>query len=376
MRIPRISRCRWSRQTVNVSSLCLGAWLSLAPKFEVAPAQAQEPAEKRHVVALTVGQPTDGIDTAFANNLRAHLAELELTFSVHELPANIDLAETVAEAKRQAELAKAFLVVWIMREDEQRIVYLYDPAGPHLRARAVTVSGSTAAASEELALILRSQILARIQGGELPMPEVALPGVQQPAPQPPKALAVEQVASPALPRAPRWGASPSFIFTKPLRDERGQPGMNLRVWRRGHRFRGGIDYTLFRDFSVSSEQAAISISRHPAEAYLGYETWNTRIHSLVAELGFLADAIRRRTDSAQAPLSGQAASWRWNAALAGRLRSELRILPNLAATLGIGVELLLNPYDFQVSVATERRTIGSLAPVRWTLDLGLTLLAW
>jgi hypothetical protein len=65
-----------------------------------------------------------------------------------------------------------------------------------------------------------------------------------------------------------------------------------------------------------------------------------------------------------------------SAAVAARLRSEWRLLPNLSANLGLGAEILLNPYDFQVAVATERRTIARLSPVRWTLDLGLTLLAW
>jgi|GEM_PF-6497246 len=374
MRTPGIIRGRRATQGVWAACVSLAACFGISLASWVAPAQAQEAAGKQHIVVLTRGALPEPSEASFVANLRAHLSELKLSLGAQELPISAGLPETVAEARRQTETANAFLVVWIMRDGGSRTVYMYDPVGPHLRARSVTLSGSSAAASEELALILRSEILARLQGGEVPMPEVALPKATALVPEAPTAMVEE--ASPIHPTSPRWGVGPAGIYDQPVRDQHGQFGLGLRAFAGGHRFRGGLAYTFFPAFEVSAPEATISLRRHPIEGFAGYDMWNTRVHSLVAEVGFLLDPIQRRTESVQAPLSSLGANWRWSAAATARLRSELRVLRNLAVNLGVGVEALVNPYDFEVEVATERRVVARLAPFRWTLELGMTILAW
>jgi hypothetical protein len=279
----------------------------------------------------------------------------------------------VTEAEQETKSSEALLVAWIAHEQAGMVVYLYDPRGPHLHARAVAVSESPAAASEELALIVSSAILARLEGEDFAMDEVALPKPAVPVPPPPRPAPPRPLPIPQEPREP-WGAAGlGAVGTKPLSHANWQIGLDLRAWGRVRPLRFGLGYSLYRGLTVSSELAKIIVYRHPIDAWIGLEVWTGKINVLT-EAAFTVDPIQRDTLATSAPLASQAPNWRWLWAVSGRVRGEAEVAASLWVTAAVGAEIPLNPFTFEIAIAEQHQPIARILPVRPTADLGLILL--
>ena len=315
----------------------------------------------------------DALELDFLPNLRWQLTELALTLSERTAPAFFDLIDYVSEAQKVSSASETFLVAWITRKQSHTNVYLYDPKGPHLYAREVAVSESPAAASEELALILRSAIQARLDGGDVAMAEIALPKPvgATPLPHPPVSpLPERQVVTYA--REPKGAVELSGIFSHPVSNANWQGGVGLRLWVRKRPVRFGFGYSVFPGLSVSNNQAEVSVQRHPMEAFVGYRVWSGALNVIV-ESAFSADPVRRETTFSRMPLSGQEPHWRWLWTVSGRVRFETYLVSSLWFTAAAGAEFPLNPYSFELAIAEQRQTIAKILPVRPTLELGLVL---
>jgi hypothetical protein len=376
MRLLFIRRPSWGAAFAAVAVLCPSQALCAAAPTTAAETVPPVPAAQSRVVVLIQPAKPDALDLGFLPNLRWQLSELELTLSERAAPAVLDLIDTVSEAQQVSRSSETFLVAWITRKQNQASVYLYDPKGPHLYAREVAVSESAAAASEELALILRSAIQARLDGGDVAMAEIALPKpvVVAPPPAPPVApLPEKRVVTYA--REPQGAVEVGAILTRPLREAHWQGGLGLRTWTRVRPVRFGLGYSVFPGLTASSEQSKFSVQRHPMEAFVGYGLRSGDL-DVIVESAFSADPIRRETTFSQVPLSGQQPRWRWLWAVSGRLRFDTHLASALWFTAAAGAEFPLNPYSFEVAVAGKQQTIAQILPVRPTLELGLVLGWW
>ncbi len=338
-----------------------------------ADATGSQSAPRARTVVLLQSTPVDTVGLDFVPNLRWQLAELELTLTEASVPVATALIDTVQEAERIAVAANALLVAWVSRQPTAMNVYLLDPIGPHLYAREVAVSESPSAASEELSLILRSAIQARIDGSDLDMAEILLPKpeptkarVTPPAPPPPsRTMPIQQ-------EVPDWGVGASSVVERPFSPGHWQAGLGLRSWAKVHRFRFGLGYSIFPGLAITSENADIELQRHPMEGFVGLQLGAAHL-VVVAETGFGADLIRRQTTSAAVPLSGLVPNSRWLWALSQRVRLEARLASPLWFTMAGGLEVPLNPYTFDFAIAERRLTLARVLPVRPTVEIGLVL---
>ena len=363
----------WGRVFAAITALCTSQALCAAPSTaqnEVAPPL---PAAQSRVVVLIQSASPDALGLDFLPNLRWQLSELVLTLSERTAPEFFELIDYVSEAQKVSSTSETFLVAWITRKQSHINVYLYDPKGPHLYAREVAVSESPAAASEELALILRSAIQARLDGGDVAMAEIALPKpvVAAPLPRPPVSPFPEkQVVTCA--REPKGAIALSGILTHPVSEANWQGGLSLRLWARVRPVRFGLGYSVFPGLAVSSNQAGILVQRHPMEAFVGYRLGSGDLNVIV-ESAFSADPIRRETTFSREPLSGQQPNWRWLWAVSGRVRFETYLVSSLWLTTAGGAEFPLNPYSFEFAMAGQTQALAKILPVRPTFELGLVL---
>ncbi len=366
-------RLRLSAAFAVVAAIISSQAFCAVPPTTTAEVAPQQPAAQSRVVVLIQSASPDALELDFLPNLRWQLAELELTLSEKRAPVVHQLIDTVSEAQQVSRTSETFLVAWITREQNHANVYLYDPKGPHLYAREVAVSESPAAASEELALILRSAIQARLDGGDVAMAEIALPKpvVVPPAPPAPVTpLPQRQVVT--FVREPQWAAALSAVLTHPMSEASWQGGLLLRLWARVKPVRFGLSYSVFPDLVVSTEQSKFSVQRHPAEAFVGYRLSSGELN-IIVESAFSADPIRRETTFSQVPLSGQEPRWRWLWAVSGRLRFETHLGSSLWFTTAAGAEFPLNPYSFELSVADQQQRIAKILPVRPIVEVGLAM---
>ncbi len=364
----------WGRALAAVAWVC--SLRALAAEVLAPAGEGGSPvtAAQSRVVVLIGSASPDAVELDFLPNLRWQLAELNLTLKEKTAPVLYEWLDYVREAERVTSTSDTFVAAWITHENGRTNIYLYDPKGPHLYAREVAVSESPAAASEELALILRSAIQARLDGGALAMAEITLPSsaplappeVHQPPPPPVPFHEVSESINPL------WAPGVSGVASRPLSGSNWQAGLLLRLWAKVRPIRFGLSYSMFPGLDASSKWASITVYRHPTEVFAGYEIARGSV-IVVAESAFCGDPIRRDTTYADAPLTGEGPRWRWLWTLSERMRFETRLVSPLWLTVAAGAEIPLNPYDFQVSIAEQKQTLARILPVRPTLELGLVL---
>lgn len=137
-----------------------------------------------------------------------------------------------------------------------------------------------------------------------------------------------------------------------------------------------LAYGLYPGQVASGEDASIEVRRHPVELALGYATHEHHRLRWIAE-GFVAgDWISRRTSSVKSPLSAQPDAGFLLVSLGARGRQELRLFRHLALSLGLGMDVLLNPVTFQSDKGTNVETVARLARVRYIAELGLKVAAF
>ena len=372
-------RMRFGNPRFWGGALAAAAWLcdssalgadvtATAPGAEVVAA----PAVQSRLVVLIQSSRPDTVGLDFLPNLRWQLNELNLTLIETTAPAFFQLLDYVQEAERVTKVSNALLAAFVTQKSGSTKIYLYDPKGPHLYARDVAVSESPAAASEELALILRSAIQARLDGGALAMAEIELPkppAVSQPVTRPRSPTVPPRLPEPvSASKAIELGA----VASHPINHSNWQVGLLLRLWATVRPLRLGLGYSVFPGLGASSDKAEIAVYRHPIEAFAGIELLRARLNVL-AESAILADPIRRVTTSASEPLTGEGPNWRWLWTVSERLRFESQLEAPLWVSLAAGAEIPLNPYAFEVAIAEQKQTVAKILPVRPSLELGLVL---
>jgi hypothetical protein len=311
----------------------------------------------------------------FFANLRWQLAEMHLTLVDAKIPNPTRRDGWLDQAERIARADAPWLIVWVTYESNRANVFLYDPSGPHLYVQVVSTSDSPLAASEEIALILRSAIQARTDGGASGMSEVALPERAMPKPgtssaRPPRVVSQPPPAHPMN----HWGLAMSGALEHPVSPGPWQGGVAMRAWGRIRSFRLGLASALYPGLTVASESVEFRLHRYSFEAFAGIPFGSERT-VVVLESGLGTDLTRRVTASAAPPLRGLEPDSRWLFTVSQRLRIEQFLGRHLWLTAAAGLVIPLNPYRFEVVVADQTRSLTRILPVRPSLDFGI-LVAW
>lgn len=339
---------------------------------------AQASSAQGRVVLLCHERRAESLEAGLAEILRTHLAELEIELEVKAAPPSSSPFDVVAAIRATPVAAQASIVTWIVPQKPRVIVYVFEPQGPHLRARAVTVSESPVVAAEELALMLRSAILARREGGALEMAEVFLPAVPPSSPRPTTVLPSPTEAGPstgALPKAREFafGLSGGYGYFRSISQGGGGSGLSLRLFGQTSRTRFGVGYVVLPTTTIHSDRVNVDVAmrRHPIHFFLASSLARSERLQLWGEILGGFDPTRRQTVRADAPLESTQPRWRYAWSLAGLLRGESKITAEFSLAAAVGVEFALNPYDFEAVWMDERTRLARILPVRPMGDLSL-----
>jgi len=321
-----------------------------APLILITPQSAgSTPARDRSLRAAAAGQLTE-----------LGIALLE----VPELPS-------VPNVRRAEQLSKDFApiaIVWLERAPDSLTVYFYDPARPRLFARRLEEI-DTPAAREEIAITLRSAVVALREGGAVAMAELALPE-RAPGPKrssPPK-------PAPSGPNRGRTvGVATGYAGTWYAKKTPFQQGLALSSLLRLAQgpWLFGASYTHFPALNVGQQGVVTRLRRHAGEVFLGTEL---RIAPFwfVAQGGLVGDLVDRTTASARAPFVATSPSERWSWALSTRLGCALPLTSAWHVYFNLGADFLLNRFD-QVVVGADGSTEPVVSPLsaRPRMELGL-----
>jgi hypothetical protein len=327
------------------AALVLVSWLLIGQA-----ASADTRGTDRPLVILTEQGHKDTEDTAFLSSVRALAAEIGIVVTTEEVPSFHAVRDVLlAGAGSQR---KPFLVAWILREASRRQIHLFDPWNNQLRTRSIEAGASATANAEALALILRAELVGYLH--EPPPPAPAAP----PPPPPPA-------------REPRWAASAAYAFGPFLRGQDLQQGARLGIEHLGPHLVIGVVYFLVPSQEVVGQAAAITVQRHPIDLHLGYASHEHGRLRWIAEAFTAGDWLSRHTSMATAPLSPQADAGHFLISVGARGRQEIRLFQHLALALALGVDIPMNPVDFQIVRGTTPETVARLSPVRFCAELGL-----
>jgi hypothetical protein len=135
---------------------------------------------------------------------------------------------------------------------------------------------------------------------------------------------------------------------------------------------GGVTFALTPAIDISSPSIAFSLRRLPMAARFGYRFVQDRI-SLDAEVGFLLEWLHRSPAEKRVPnvTTGKDPTDGLLAALAPRVRAELRVLPAVGLYAGGGLDILLNDFAY-VSDEPERLLLLQPNRFRPVAELGIS----
>ena len=297
----------------------------------------------------------------FVDNLRWQLGQLDLSIYTTVAPRRFDLLEYASIAKNEAANDNALLSVWVVVSKERAVLYLYDAKKQSLRARTWSPSNSPLVAAEELAIITRSAIVARLEGDSEAMAEIPLPTNDSPratSPAPTSRPTAPPPRPPPTHTKLAFGLRASVLSGFPVENRGLWPGAGLSAWLWVERFRVGLGYGFYPETTLRTDQTVIALRRHPLEINIGYELYRGKVLAL-AEAFTTFDRLHRTTLDAPEPLEVTTQSRRWLTSLGLRGRGELPLGGPIALSFALGAEWVTNAYDFETSFDGKRKKTSS-----------------
>ena len=354
----------------HLSSL-LRCFCLLALAFVTA-ARAEDARAANRVVLLAPPGSASGEQATFEAT-RALLAELSVALVIQTLPDDFELGSVTQRARVSARANAALAVVWFVRKERAMLVYFYEPAQDRLLTRRVEVSESMAAASEEVALIVRSAVAAALEGSEVMMTEVAVPEPSRA--QPPPAPVQVQSAPRAVARE-HARLSAGYVATSISGDASVQHGAAFALTALPDgRTRLGLAFVLTPAFEVASEAVSVRIRRYPVLLSIGIALGAGRLR-LVPELGFMAEFVRRDTLRTAPTFEAEGASSRWLWGVCPRLRGEYRFAPRVHGYASLGADFVLNPHAEVFEEVSTSETLLAWAALRPNGEAGISVQIW
>lgn len=340
-----------------------------------------DPSERAVVVLYEPLALTDGLRQLVRKAVTSELSEIRVRVEwVAATPAS-DLKEAVAEAKGWAQRRNAAAVVWLEVSERGWRVFLFEPRGPHLRQRRIGIESSEAA-SEELAVVLRSALTAIVEGIEAGMSEVVLETTPPTSETPTESTgndfahfrhAVSERAWLAL----GGGYTGSSYSGDGPWDNGGFLVLQIRP-ERGPVFLA-LSYAVLApavvDGEVSGAKVQTRLRRRPAELFAGVEFGRGALR-WGPELGVVVDAVRRESMGAEEPLRVTTASSRWQLAGSSRVRGTWYVVEGVAVSSSLGADFWVTPVRYVVDVEGSSVPVLRQAPIRPRLELGVFVPLW
>jgi hypothetical protein len=350
-------------------------WLFLALLALVfAPARASassvDPAAEK--VVLLGALADEPVEAELWTSVRAQLSDLGVEVVLRPRPPRPTAPAPVAQ--KLARTTGALCVIWLEPAEAAVTIFLLDRDRKRLRARRVLVSGTRAAAAEEVAVVIRSAVAALLVGVDVMMPEVALPKAPEPPKPEPQDIRPEpdDVNRPAEPHDPPRLAigyrgalySPEAPF---------QSGVAVTVEAKLFDFPllAGVGYAFFPPLRARVAGLTTEIRRHPLDVIAGYEL-DLRSLSLAGMMSFGPDWLERRTTATDATLRAESRDRRLQWTLGLGLRGGLEIPAKIRVQAGAAAEFLLNRYDHVVAGTGTREPVIRQRVARPRVDAGLS----
>lgn len=344
---------------------------------------SSEPAHSERAVVILYEplELEDGLRQRVREAVTSELSELRVRVEWAAAAPASDLTEAVAEAKGWAQSQGAAAVVWLEVSERGWRLFLFEPRGPHLRQRRIGAASSEAA-TEELAVVLRSALTAIVEGIEAGMSEVVL----EMAPHKPEPLAEaagidSTQPDPSVPgRAllALGGAYTGSFYTSEGPWENG--GSLVLQFRpeRGSVFLG-LSYAVLSprviEREVSGAKVQTRIRRRPAELFAGVELGSGALR-WGPELGVVADFVRRESLGAEAPFLATTTSSRWQIAGSARVRGTWFLVEGVGVSSSLGADFLVAPVRHVVDVEGSSILLLRQAPIRPRLEMGVFVQLW
>jgi hypothetical protein len=304
--------------------------------------------------------------------VRAHTGDLAVTLTVAPHEDGGDVRRRMDQAQKSGALGTFYFDV-----QDDVLVYLFEPKGAKVLLRRVR-GEAEAAATEEVAAIVRGTVAALLDGQEIGM--TAPPKAATFAPPPPP----EAPVAPAPRLRDRAGPPPAGPDTTTVRagvlyagniyadQQSWQSGARLAVlWlaRPGLYLGGG--YLLYPTSEIRSDVAAIDVTRHTGELVLGMELKNA-LFGLGGELELLLDATLRSTRSTNTGIAATPDAQRWSVGGAARVLTFWQWMKTSRLVLGLGIEVFPVQPAYVAEIPAERVLLAPRV-FRPRLDAGVTI---
>lgn len=326
-------------------------------------AAADQPVVVLLVPSLTTKEPV-------VDAIRAQLGELHVEVRVTE-GGSADLDAALDAARREATGAPALGVFWIGERDGVSALFLYDAARSRVLMRGLPPGDSAAATDEAAAIIVRSTVVALLEGTELAMEVIELPAAEVvPTPTPPSSDPVAPAPPNGSPKPARGRLSLAYVGAPLIR--RWASGAHLALALRPlAELTVGGGCALYAPVVEEGAGARFRLTRHPCDLFAGWEQAGRR-HAVAVELALQADALRRTPVALAPELSAAGPNTTLVWALTPRVRGAFAIARAWSVHGGIGLEALLTRVEYVVEGAGDERSTA-LLPFRPRADLGVAV---
>jgi hypothetical protein len=336
--------------------------------------------ERRAVVVVFAAEVSEEKAEKILGAVRAHTADMGVALTVAERARDdADVRKRMERASRLAQESGALGTFFFELESERDVlVYLFEPRGARVLLRRVRVAEAEAAATEEVAAIVRGTIAALLDGQEIGM--TAPPRTITFAEPPPREVQVAPAPRlrdragppPAGPDTARVRAGVLYAGNIYAEQQAWQSGARLEVlWLAGPGFYAGGGYLLYPTTEVRSQLATMEVTRHIGEIILGVELKNA-LFGLGGELELMVDTTLRSTRATTAGLEATPDAQRWSLGGAARVQTFWQWMKTSRLLLGIGVEIFPLQPAYVAEFPTETVLLAPRV-FRPRLDAGVTV---
>jgi hypothetical protein len=302
---------------------------------------------------------------AMGSAVRAQLTDLGVALVQGEMGTDRDLRARMNMARVIGEENKALGVFWLERDPA--VLYFIAPPFEKLLSRGIGSSETEPSAiEEEVSVIVRSTVVALLQGEEVAMAAVEVP----PPPQPKKEPAPVQPpppprARPAPRRLERLRVEAAYVGTSfapsaPLQNGAGLGLVALPV----SGLLVGARYTAVFPIEVRGDEVSLEINRHPAELSLGWELSVARLR-LQAEIAGLVDYVTRSTATTSGGFQPQPDAEHLAFGVSPRLRALFAIFPVVYLFAGAGADVYSPRMAYVVESPTRQEILRSRLAQPW-----------
>jgi hypothetical protein len=345
------------------------------PAAEEQPAPADEE-KQRKVIVLAVLDRGTGEDAGRAiETFIAHLAGASVDVIV-ERPDIQGLREQIAWAREAVRTHKASGVFWLdLAPGEEVMLYLVEPTGESALVRTIPRDPEGPASTfEALGAIARSITAALLEGQTIGMKRVELPEPETPPPTP--APVVRKAAEPPPPPSFRLlRVSAQYLGTTFADDVPWQSGVGLDLSVRPlPAFFLGVGYSYVFESRVVDPVATLAVQRNPIALFAGFHGRFAKAVAVEVEARVVVDPIRQRlldVADVDPPLAAAGASSRVlvSGGTSGRLL--FFVYKGLALHASVGLDVVMNPFDYVVLVEGEQGLRFSPHRIRGQATAGL-----